>query len=517
MVPCIPDWHGVRPLAAWARSTADSRLVSLAVYNDFNLKSIETLPRDVMQRQADKASHEAAHAGHLQASEPKAPANQSDAPSYAAITSEKKHPKQNKSVNTAVEPTQGIPMASHPSVAANNVPARPGFVSLFSGSLTSSRVFNRVSIIVNVLLVLACLDLQFAPHFFYPENDLAFVRVGAVTPSAATLVVRVPPLHELEAAEYGWDAELQAKVVDHPSAQVLYRLTQPLGDWQKGPLLASSNESDWMVKAELSDLYASTQYEIRLTLPGRAAIHPSFPKTIRFTTWADPKLSTQAGTHYKFASSSCMLPGWPYRIPGSWTDRLRMKGVDHLADGIRKRGIEWLLFVGDFIYADVPGPFFKEKQDYLQKYRQVYASPSYRRIYESIPTLHMYDDHELQNDYTPLDNASVAQFEVAESAWELYQGAGNYKTQPLTAQSPANYYWFQNGDSAFFVWDTRSYRSDNFAPDDANKTMLGSLQKQVYLEWLQSVRLSDSQSYGHARLHTLSFLGQPNRHLEVRR
>lgn len=65
--------------------------------------------------------------------------------------------------------------------------------------------------------------------------------------------------------------------------------------------------------------YKQTQYEIRLTLPERSSIHPSFPKTLRFTTWADPKLAASAGTYYKFASSSCMLPGWPYSPPSIWT------------------------------------------------------------------------------------------------------------------------------------------------------------------------------------------------------
>lgn len=134
------------------------------------------------------------------------------------------------------------------------------------------------------------------------------------------------------------------------------------------------------------------------------------------------------------------------------------------------------------------GPFGKTRNDYLKKYRQLYSSPSYRRVYESIPTLHIYDDHELQNDFAPSTNESIATFEKAESAWNLYQGQGNPKTQSLSAgHEPANYFWFQNGDSAFFVWDTRAYRNDNFAPDNENKTMLGSLQKQVFKEWLQSV------------------------------
>lgn len=131
---------------------------------------------------------------------------------------------------------------------------------------------------------------------------------------------------------------------------------------------------------------------------------------------------------------------------------------------------------------------------------------------ESIPTLHIYDDHELHNDFSPSTNISIAQFERADSAWNLYQGAGNPKSQSISVgHEPVNYYWFQNGDSAFFVWDTRAYRSDNFAPDNDDKTMLGSLQKQVFYEWLQTVSASMGK---HGEVLTLS-KGQLHCHLEI--
>lgn len=134
----------------------------------------------------------------------------------------------------------------------------------------------------------------------------------------------------------------------------------------------------------------------------------------------------------------------------------------------------------------------------------------------------MYDDHELQNDFAPVNNESVATFETAESAWEVYQGSGNPKTKAVSGHDPVNYFWFQNGDSAFFVWDTRAYRSDNFAQDDEHKTMLGSLQKQVFKEWLQSVREPQSKSRPLDILtpafyfRNCFYSGELHRHLEVR-
>ena len=55
-----------------------------------------------------------------------------------------------------------------------------------------------------------------------------------------------------------------------------------------------------------------------------------------------------------------------------------------------------------------------------------------------------------------------------------------------------NYYWFRHGDAAFFVWDTRRYRSTNSMEDGPDKTMLGPLQKAVYLNWLATVRLASA-------------------------
>lgn len=43
------------------------------------------------------------------------------------------------------------------------------------------------------------------------------------------------------------------------------------------------------------------------------------------------------------------------------------------------------------------------------------------------------------------------------------------------------------GDSAFFVLDTRAYRSPNENADDEAKTMLGDVQREVFLNWAAEV------------------------------
>lgn len=45
---------------------------------------------------------------------------------------------------------------------------------------------------------------------------------------------------------------------------------------------------------------------------------------------------------------------------------------------------EFLLFLGDFIYADVPVFFGDSTEAYRRLYRRTYASPSFRKIYEKL-------------------------------------------------------------------------------------------------------------------------------------
>lgn len=72
---------------------------------------------------------------------------------------------------------------------------------------------------------------------------------------------------------------------------------------------------------------------------------------------------------------------------------------------------------------------------------------------------------------------------MASPAYTAYVGNGN----PTPTIPGVNYYSMSYGDVAFFVWDTRRYRSSNEALDDEEKTMLGLQQKEVFLDWLKEV------------------------------
>lgn len=145
----------------------------------------------------------------------------------------------------------------------------------------------------------------------------------------------------------------------------------------------------------IANLFPSTEYEYRLLLPSASASHhPSFPKIQKFITNPDYNLQESQGSHFTFASSSCIRPNFPYKGPLSHTF---INGAVHLEKIIVEKSIKFLLFLGDFIYADVPFYSGRELSHYHQKYRQVFASAEWQAI--NIPVLHAIDDHEIINDY----------------------------------------------------------------------------------------------------------------------
>lgn len=132
------------------------------------------------------------------------------------------------------------------------------------------------------------------------------------------------------------------------------------------------------------------------------------------------------GSKFRFLVSSCIKPNFPYApLHGS-----RIKGFDLLADylwpqvqepvAVASENVtedtspeaspetstsktlvnqepvvsvpdpEFMLFLGDFVYADVPFYFGDDKEAYRRLYRRNYKSPSFRKIYERLRAYFIY-------------------------------------------------------------------------------------------------------------------------------
>ncbi|GAA5893024.1 hypothetical protein JCM6882_006918 [Rhodosporidiobolus microsporus] len=370
---------------------------------------------------------------------------------------------------------------------------------LFGTPTPTSRFLNWTAWGLNLVVLLAALDMTWTPYFGMHETDLAFARIGAVGHNSVKLTARIPP----ESALIPSTGPLVAGVVpannsdggflpedDFQGAKVVYRPTKPaLGRWTAGPDLVAKEEDDWVATVKIEGLWAQTEYEYRLLRPTlETTYHPAFPSPQTFTTFSDPSLLPASssssvegeGTYYTFASSSCTKAGFPYE--GPWAKKTT-RGAKMFLDVAEKVGVQFLVFLGDFLYADVPVYGGIDVKSYFKGYRQVFASPEIKKMVEKIPMVSIYDDHEIYNDFAA--NASSPYFAPANKAYQTY--LGNVNPDPLPGHEGENYYDFRVGDSAFFVWDTRKFRSDNAADDDEVKSMLGDRQRDAFLDWAARV------------------------------
>lgn len=118
-------------------------------------------------------------------------------------------------------------------------------------------------------------------------------------------------------------------------------------------------------------------------------------------------------------ASSCIMPNFPY-LP---FQHQRIKGFDLLSQYIASKeyeslsaadkqsvtalpgllnpnthntanlsssSIEFMLLLGDFIYADVPHYAGSDLESYRRLYRRVYSSPSFRKVYERLRACLLY-------------------------------------------------------------------------------------------------------------------------------
>jgi alkaline phosphatase D len=146
-----------------------------------------------------------------------------------------------------------------------------------------------------------------------------------------------------------------------------------------------------------------------------------------------------------------------------------------------------MLFMGDFVYVDVPLWWGKKVSDYRAKYRQVYASPEWSAVGQNLSWIHVLDDHEIANDW---DKNTTGVYKAAIDPWDNYHKRANpplaKQAGAVSARRTATYFEFTQGPASFFLLDTRTYRSSNKLPaNDTEKTMLGAEQLEDFLAFLR--------------------------------
>lgn len=90
---------------------------------------------------------------------------------------------------------------------------------------------------------------------------------------------------------------------------------------------------------------------------------------------------------------------------------------------------------------------------------------------------------QIYNNYAGQANDSNPPFPGASDAFQIYNAEPNF--EPI--EKDQYYYEFRYGDAAFFVMDTRRYRSNTLTEPLATRTMLGDQQLTALYDWLGRV------------------------------
>ena len=328
----------------------------------------------------------------------------------------------------------------------------------------TSILWSLATLGLNVALVLAVTDLIYRSKVFHSSNDLSFARLGYVSPTEASLLIREPNSTQLPIF-------VSYRLVNAPAVH-----EDPA--WQAaGTIPSVGNDTDF------------TQ-AVKFSLPN----HPD--RTYQWTTsnnhtgffTVPPKPGQVPKSGFTFLTSSCIKAHFPYN---PLDHPLSVPGFRHMADVMKAipGGAQFMLFLGDFIYIDVPRRFGATVEDYRREYRQVYASPDWPLVGQNLSWIHVLDDHEIANDW---DQNTTGVYESATEPYNHYQNsinpprarqAGTYHQ----VRKDATYFEFTQGPASFFMVDTRTYRdsSSSLSANSTEKSILGAEQLADLLTFLK--------------------------------
>ena len=315
-----------------------------------------------------------------------------------------------------------------------------------------STLWNLVTFSINILLVLGVVDVVYRGPMLHQSHELSFARVGFVSDTTAKILIREPDSAQLP-------IYLSYRVTPGPEVDDAWK--------SGGQAYWLSNETDFTTTFTLNRLRPSTSYQYAA----------SNNYTGFFTTAAPGGKGDSGGGKFTFLTSSCIKPRFPYN---PFSHPLTIPGLKYLAKWVPELHASFMLFLGDFIYIDVPHRFGSDAETYRREYRQVYSSPDWPAVSESLPWLHVIDDHEIANDW---DKQTADPYTSATDPWNIYHASLN----PPPVHPNASYFKFTQGPASFFLMDTRRYRSPEYPAlaRSPEKTMLGAVQLSSLLAFLK--------------------------------
>jgi alkaline phosphatase D len=220
--------------------------------------------------------------------------------------------------------------------------------------------------------------------------------------------------------------------------------------------VATSSASDFTATIELAGLDANTMYWYRVKIDG---VTQDTGHVQKFSTFPS---GSQAFT---FAVTADVAP----------TDRAAA-----CYSNVNDDGALFLIQLGDFDHRDPTT--LAEMRDMHRDMKdsgELHGADFAKYVSSKMGVVHVWDDHDYGGNDTDKTFAGRSDaFKAFDEHWPTY-------SRP---SADCLYHSFICGDAEFFMLDTRSHRDPNTDPDDANKSMLGSDQKQ----WLKDGLLNST-------------------------
>jgi PhoD-like phosphatase len=168
-----------------------------------------------------------------------------------------------------------------------------------------------------------------------------------------------------------------------------------------------------------------------------------------------------------FVFTSCNLPNTAQSLE-RWA---------HLA---RRQDYDFMLLIGDQIYGDdieklSRGDDWFER--YENRYHQLWSYWPIREVMRRTPTLMIFDDHEIVDDFGTVPIESGERLAAGLRAYRLFQQAHG----PIGATPDQHFYTFRKGPAAFFVMDGRSTRT--IPPEGVSHPIFGEAQARALRAW----------------------------------
>jgi len=230
-------------------------------------------------------------------------------------------------------------------------------------------------------------------------------------------------------------------------------------DWSSalsaGPLATDATVDNTAVLS-LSNLQPNTTFVYRVLVDGQI---PSTP--------LDGHFRTMPGEGEEAAFS--FVVGTDMHL-----DQFPMQTI---LDSIQEHDPVFAVLDGDTVlseYFQVPGP---SRQIYYSQYRAQLQNRFVRAFQANVPTMMIWSDHEIYNDW---DHRTSGPYPYARAAFDAYMGAVN----PPPRSPAGTQFSFQAADIEFYAIDDRTFRSPGEKLDGPDKTMLGVEQKQDLKNWL---------------------------------